>query len=288
MHHTSPIIAVTGAAGQLGHALQQQAPADTHVHFLYTDLPDLDICSLEDVRRYVAAHHVGVFVNAAAYTAVDRAEADEALAMRINADGIRNLAIAMNEVGGRIIHISTDYVFDGLSPRPYLETDPTHPLSAYGRTKLAGEQALQDVGVPAVIIRTAWLYSEVGNNFLRTMLRLGRERSDINVVSDQVGTPTYAPHLADAIHTILRSSFVPGIYHYSNEGVCSWYDFARKIISLAALPCRVHPIETKDYPTPAVRPAYSVLNKTKIKQTYGLEGYHWEEPILQAINRINL
>ncbi|MDR2791436.1 MAG: dTDP-4-dehydrorhamnose reductase [Tannerellaceae bacterium] len=286
MHHPFPVIAVTGAAGQLGRALQQQAPADGNACFHYTDLPDLDICSLDDVRRYVATHHIEVVINAAAYTAVDRAEADEADAMRINADGVRNLAIAMSEVGGRIIHISTDYVFDGLSPHPYLETDPTHPLSAYGRTKLAGEQALQDIGVPAVIIRTAWLYSEVGNNFLRTMLRLGRERSDINVVSDQVGTPTYAPHLADAIHTILRSPFVSGIYHYSNDGVCSWYDFARKIIQLADLPCRVHPIETKDYPTPAVRPAYSVLSKTKIKQTYGIEGHHWEEPLLQAITRI--
>jgi dTDP-4-dehydrorhamnose reductase len=281
------VVAVTGARGQLGQALQKLSADCTEFRFLFSDVDDLDICILDDVRRYAKAFHVVTFINTAAYTAVDKAESDEALAMRINANGVRNLGIAMSECGGKVLHISTDYVFDGRASRPYIETDPVNPLSAYGRTKLAGEEALRSVDVPVAIVRTAWLYSEYGNNFLRTMLRLGQNRKELGIVCDQIGTPTFAEDLAAALLAILRRPFVPGIYHFANEGVCSWYDFARKIMELAALPCRIFPIESKDYPTPAQRPTYSVLNKTKIKQIYGLNGLHWEERLCEALLRIN-
>jgi dTDP-4-dehydrorhamnose reductase len=281
------VVAVTGSCGQLGQSLQRLSAACPEFRFLFSDVADLDICSLDAVRRYVRDNHVVTFINAAAYTAVDKAESEEAVALRINADGVRNLGMAMSECGGKVIHISTDYIFDGLSSRPYVETDPVRPLSAYGRTKLAGEEALRSVDAPSAIVRTAWLYSENGNNFLRTMLRLGETRQELGIVFDQVGTPTFAEDLSAAILSMLKRPFVPGIYHFSNEGVCSWYDFARKIMELAGLSCRIHPIESKDYPTPAHRPSYSVLNKTKIKQTYGIEGMHWEERLREAITRIN-
>ena len=214
---------------------------------------------------------------------MDKAEEDEALCLRINRDAVRNLGEAAHRVGARVIHVSTDYVFDGTNYLPYVETDVTCPASVYGRTKLAGEQALQEACPDAVIIRTAWLYSEYGNNFVKTMLRLGNEKDEIRVVFDQIGSPTYAGDLAVAILTILEKaeggSFVPGIYHFSDEGVCSWYDFTVKILQLAGLKARVLPIETKDYPAKAARPHFSVLNKAKIKATYGLTVPHWEESL---------
>ncbi|MDR2968076.1 MAG: dTDP-4-dehydrorhamnose reductase, partial [Tannerellaceae bacterium] len=201
----------------------------------------------------------------------------------INAEAVKTLACAARDNGSRLIHISTDYVFDGTNHRPYGEADGTNPVSVYGQTKLAGEALLQETLADAVIVRTSWLYSETGNNFVKTMLRLGKERKELKVVFDQIGTPTYAGDLAKALLSILdrekNQGYVPGIYHFSNEGVCSWYDFARKIMELSGLPCKVIPIETKDYPTPAVRPAYSVLNKTKIKETYNLAIPHWEEAL---------
>ncbi|MDR3137968.1 MAG: dTDP-4-dehydrorhamnose reductase [Tannerellaceae bacterium] len=281
------VVAVTGAGGQLGQALKRLSATHPEFRFLFSDVADLDICSLDDVRRYAKANRVVTFINAAAYTAVDKAESEEPLALRINADGVRNLGIAMSECSGKVIHVSTDYVFDGFSSRPYVETDPCHPLSAYGRTKLAGEEALRIVDVPSAIVRTAWLYSENGSNFLRTMLRLGESRKELGVVFDQVGTPTFAEDLAAAILSMLNRPFVPGIYHFSNEGVCSWYDFARKIMELSGLPCRIHPIESKYYPTPAQRPSFTVFNKTKIKQTYNIGGLHWEERLREVISRIN-
>lgn len=276
-------VLVTGANGQLGNSLRALSRRYSSYAFLFTDVDELDICDKEAVRAYVNGNQVDYILNCAAYTAVDKAEDNEALCLRINAGAVRNLGEAASEAGARILHISTDYVFDGTAHIPYVETEPTCPVSVYGRTKLAGEEALLSVCPDAVIIRTAWLYSEYGRNFVKTMLRLGKEREEISVVFDQIGTPTYAGDLAEAMCKVLeaseRGAFQPGIYHYSNEGVCSWYDFTVKILQVAGLPCRVKPIESKDYPSPAVRPPYSVLNKKKIKAAYGLAIPHWEESL---------
>lgn len=276
-------VLVTGANGQLGNslrALSGQYPSHT---FLFTDVDGLDICDTEAVRSYVAENKVDYILNCAAYTAVDKAEDDEDVCERINTGAVRNLGEAARQAGAKVIHISTDYVFDGTAHGPYLETDPTCPVSVYGRTKLAGEEALLAACPDAVIIRTAWLYSEYGHNFVKTMLRLGKEREEIAVVFDQVGTPTYAGDLAQAMLSVLEAdendSFQPGIYHFSNEGVCSWYDFTVKILQIAGLACRVKPIESRDYPSRAIRPPYSVLNKRKIKAVYGLAIPHWEESL---------
>ncbi len=283
-------IVVTGSNGQLGRAIRQLAGAHPSFHFHFTDIDELDITDKQAVTAYMQAHSIGYVLNCAAYTDVNKAESDEATARRVNADAVCVLGEAAAATGAKVIHVSTDYVFDGTHCLPYRETDPTCPASAYGRTKLEGEQRLLSVCAQAVIIRTAWLYSEWGNNFVKTMIRLGGEREELRVVFDQVGTPTYAGDLAAAMLAVLESAangrFVPGIYHYSNEGVCSWYDFTVKILSLAGLACRVLPIETKDYPTPAVRPAFSVLNKAKIKETYQVAVPHWEESLKAVINRL--
>ena len=283
-------VLVTGANGQLGHSLQARAKDYPAFAFHFTDVDTLDLCDAEAVRRYVVNNRVSYILNCAAYTAVDKAESNEALCVRINSDAVRNLGEAAQEVGAKVIHISTDYVFDETSCRPYVETDPTCPISVYGRTKLAGEEALRMVCPDAVIIRTAWLYSEYGNNFVKTVLRLGAERDELRFIFDQVGTPTYAGDLADAMLAIVAQAeqghFVSGIYHFTNEGVCSWYDFTVKILQLAQLPKRVIPIETKDYPTPAARPHYSVLNKGKIKATYGLTIPHWEVSLQDCLRQL--
>ena len=283
-------VLVTGANGQLGHSLQARAKDYPAFAFHFTDVDTLDLCDAEAVRRYVVNNRVSYILNCAAYTAVDKAESNEALCARINSDAVRNLGEAAQEIGAKVIHISTDYVFDVTSCRPYVETDPTCPISVYGRTKLAGEEALRMVCPDAVIIRTAWLYSEYGNNFVKTVLRLGAERDELRFIFDQVGTPTYAGDLADAMLAIVAQAeqghFVPGIYHFTNEGVCSWYDFTVKILQLAQLPKRVIPIETKDYPTPAARPHYSVLNKGKIKATYGLTIPHWEVSLQDCLRQL--
>lgn len=276
-------VLVTGAGGQLGSSLRRLANEKGGGRFLFTDVDSLDICDGEAVRAYFEKENVGYILNCAAYTAVDKAEDNEALCAKINTDAVRNLGLAASAVGAKVIHVSTDYVFDGTNCRPYVETDPTHPVSVYGRTKLAGEQALQEVCPDAVIIRTAWLYSEYGANFVKTMLRLGGEREEIKVVFDQVGTPTYAGDLACAMWHIREAGregrFIPGVYHFSGEGVCSWYDFTVKIMQWAGLPGRVVPIESGEYPARAPRPHYSVLNKSKIKRTYGVAIPHWEESL---------
>ena len=257
-------------------------------HFLFTDADTLDIRDKEAVRAFVREHGVRYILNCAAYTAVDKAETDEALCACINRDAVRNLGEVAREAGARVFHVSTDYVFDGTQCRPYVESDPTCPVSVYGRTKLAGEQALMEVCPDSVIIRTAWLYSEYGHNFMKTVLKLGREREELRFIFDQVGTPTYAGDLASAMLNLLTQAeegrFVPGIYHFSNEGVCSWYDFTIAILRLAGIQTRVVPIETEDYPTPAHRPHYSVLNKGKIKRVYGLEIPHWESSLAACMN----
>ncbi|MDR2918522.1 MAG: dTDP-4-dehydrorhamnose reductase [Tannerella sp.] len=282
-------ILITGANGQLGSAIQKLAPHYPDYTFHFTDIDTLDILNKELISDFVRTNQIQYIVNCAAYTAVDKAEDNADSAMRINCDAVRNIGEVAKAHHANVIHISTDYVFDGTGNRPYREDDPVNPTSVYGSTKLAGEKILQQICPESVIIRTAWLYSEYGANFVKTMIRLGKERSDLNVVSDQIGTPTYAGDLADAIITVLNHLvFTPGIYHFSNEGVCSWYDFASAIIKQTQLDCRVHPISTKEYPTPAKRPAYSVLDKTKIKQVYDITIPEWETSLDICLQNLQL
>lgn len=276
-------VLVTGANGQLGRSIRRKAGSHTSFNFLFTDVDTLDLCNKDAVQSYLKENQIHYILNCAAYTAVDKAEDNEALCGLINCGAIRDLGEAAQAVGAKVIHVSTDYVFDGTNHLPYVETDRTCPASVYGRTKLAGEIALCEVCPDAVVIRTSWLYSEYGNNFVKTMLRLGNERDELRVVFDQVGTPTYAGDLADTMLVILEKDttdiWIPGIYHFSNEGVCSWYDFTVKILQLSDISCRVLPIESKDYPAKAARPPFSVLNKTKIKSTYTCIIPHWEESL---------
>ncbi|MDR1259507.1 MAG: dTDP-4-dehydrorhamnose reductase [Tannerellaceae bacterium] len=288
-------ILITGADGQLGRTLQQYVKARGgrgELRYLFTDVDTLDICSKDDLTAYVQAHgDVSYLINCAAYTAVDKAEDNETACLRLNSEAVRNIGEVAAASGFRVIHISTDYVFDGTNSMPYVETDYTCPVSVYGRSKQMGEMMLRAVCPESLIIRTSWLYSWFGNNFVSTMLRLGRENKEIRVVFDQVGAPTWAGDLAGAIFSVIERAgadgFRPGIYHYSDEGVCSWYDFALKIFQIAGIDCRVIPIDTKDYPTRASRPQYSVLNKKKIKQTYGLTIPHWEESLRFCLKKLN-
>lgn len=269
---------ITGSNGQLGSELKKRLP-----DAMFADVADLDITDSQAVFEYVKSHKIDTIINCAAYTAVDKAEDDEVSAHKINAEGPANLAAT----GAKIVHISTDYVFDGLAHKPYTPEDTPHPVSVYGRTKLAGEQAVLRLAESAVIIRTAWLYSAFGNNFVKTMCRLGREKEALNVVNDQVGTPTYAFDLAQAIVKILPQIKPEnkGIYHFSNEGVCSWYDFATEIMALSDLNCQVHPIPSDAYPTRAKRPYYSVLNKQKIRNIFGVETPHWKESLVKCLKQ---
>lgn len=269
---------ITGCNGQLGTELKKLLP-----DAICADVDVLDITDLAAVKKFVADNAVGTIINCAAYTAVDKAEDDKELAKKINEDGPRNLALS----GAKIIHISTDYVFDGHNYKPYQPEDETHPLSVYGVTKRAGELAVLENAKEAVIIRTAWLYSNYGNNFVKTMRRLGHEKSEINVVADQIGSPTFAGDLAKAIVTILpqMNEQNKGIYHYTNEGVCSWYDFACEIMSLSGLNCNINPIPSSAYPTKAVRPFYSVLSKEKIKSTFKINIPHWKESLKKCLSQ---
>ena len=278
-------ILVTGANGQLGtemrNILEKECPGIT----LYTDIADLDLTDAKAVELYVVKNEVTHIVNCAAYTAVDKAEEDKALCAAVNVDAVKNIANAADSVGAKVIHISTDYVFDGTAHRPYRESDKVNPVSQYGTTKRAGETALIALAPDSIIIRTSWLYSPYGKNFVKTMISLGTERSELKVVSDQIGTPTYAADLALAIYKILMShQWVEGIYHYSNEGACSWYDFTKAIHRIAGIKdCEVKPIPTEDYPTAATRPYYSILDKSLIRATYGVETPHWEESLQKCI-----
>lgn len=283
-------ILVTGANGQLGNSIRVLAGQYSQYNFLFTDVDTLDITDPAAVKAAVKDNQVNYIINCAAYTAVDKAEENEELCRRLNSFAVCVLGEAAREAGAKMIHVSTDYVFSGTGYCPYKETDGTRPVSVYGRTKLAGEEGLMEVCPDAVIIRTAWLYSEFGSNFVKTVLRLGKERDELGFVFDQVGTPTYAGDLAAAILSVVtadeKGAFVPGIYHYSNEGVCSWYDFTVKILQIAGIDCRIRPIETKDYPTKAVRPPYSVLNKNKIKETYGVAIPHWEASLRVCMGKL--
>lgn len=271
---------VVGANGQLGSELRLLLGDKAE----YVDRNELDITDKQAVLNFVKPEKYEAVINCAAYTAVDKAEDEPEIAGKINRDGPANLALT----GVPLVHVSTDYVFDGQNCVPYTENDGANPRSVYGVTKLAGEQAVLAVADTAVIIRTAWLYSEFGNNFVKTMRRLGAERDSLNVVFDQAGTPTYAKDLAQAIVDILPqlSPEVKGVYHFSNEGVCSWYDFALAIMQKSGLSCKVNPIESSRYPTKALRPSYSVLNKGKIKKTFGIEIRHWEAALDECINNL--
>lgn len=280
-------ILITGCNGQLGNELQLLEKNYPNHQWLNTDVEELDITNQLAVNQFVAENKVDGIINCAAYTAVDKAESDRQLATALNTEAPAYLAAAIEKRGGWLLHISTDYVFDGTNHTPYVETDTPCPDSVYGSTKLAGEMGVMKFCRKTMIIRTGWLYSTFGNNFVKTMLRLGRERDKLGVVFDQVGTPTYAHDLAQAIMTAIEQGVKPGIFHFSDEGVCSWYDFAKAIHRMAGINrCQVSPLHTEEYPTPASRPHYSVLDKTKIKQTYGIVIPQWEESLQKCLERM--
>ena len=277
-------ILVTGSNGQLGNEIRVASAAFTNFNYIFTDVAELDICNKQALESFVVENDVDAILNCAAYTAVDKAEDDVDLCYRINRDAVRNIAEVALAHDLKVVHVSTDYVFDGTSHFPLTEDMPTAALGVYGKSKLAGENELITICPSAVVIRTSWLYSSFGGNFVKTMIKLGTERDALNVIFDQVGTPTYAADLAVAILKVLSAEkFVSGLYHYSNEGVCSWYDFTKKIHKLAGVTCTVKPIETKEYPTRTPRPHYSVLNKSKIKATYGIEIPYWEDSLEKCI-----
>ncbi len=277
-------ILITGSNGQLGNEMQEASKRYNSFNYLFTDVAELDICNMSALEAYVVENNVNIIVNCAAYTAVDKAEDDQELCYKINCDAVRNIGEVAAKNKLKVIHVSTDYVFDGTNYIPYTEDMPVCPISVYGKSKLDGEKALMDVCNQTVIIRTSWLYSSFGGNFVKTMIKLGTERNTLNVIFDQIGTPTYAADLANSIlQIIIAEKFITGIYHYSNEGVCSWYDFTKTIHRIAGIDCIVLPIETKDYPTRTPRPHYSVLNKSKIKSTYGISIPYWEESLEKCI-----
>jgi dTDP-4-dehydrorhamnose reductase len=283
-------VLVTGSKGQLGTEIKNQAKDYPGFSFIYTDVDELDLTDKDAVNRFFSEHPFDFCINCAAYTAVDKAEDDRQLSRLINVTAVDYLATACATAGTFLVHISTDYVFDGKNHKPYTETDATAPQSFYGLTKLEGEEVVKKQMTDALIIRTSWLYSAYGNNFVKTMLRLGNEREMLGVVSDQVGTPTHAGDLAKAILDILSAGKpLQGveIYHYSNEGVISWYDFAKAVMSESGLSCKINPIESKDFPTKAKRPFYSVLSKTKIKETFGLEIPYWLDSLKKVLKQLN-
>lgn len=285
-------VLVTGANGQLGSELkvlvsEQHPMSDTlYPQFRFTDRETLDITNAAEVKSFIEDNSIDTIINCAAYTAVDRAEEDVVTVDTVNHLAVKNLAQIAKEKNIKLIHVSTDYVFNGKNFRPYVETDPTDPQGVYGTTKLAGEKALQAINPKnSIIIRTSWVYSSYGANFVKTMLRLGKERDELGVIFDQVGTPTYARDLAETILEILPkiANEQVEVYHYSNEGVCSWYDFAKAIFELSNIKCNVKPIETKEYPTPATRPHYSLLNKAKIKSEYSIAISYWRESLVECL-----
>lgn len=280
-------ILITGCNGQLGNEMQLLEKQNPQHTYFNTDVQELDITDQQAVEQFVAENAIDGIVNCAAFTAVDKAESSQELCDLLNRVAPGYLAGAVERRGGWFIQISTDYVFDGTNHTPYAETDPVCPNSIYGRTKLAGEQAAREACQRTMVIRTAWLYSTFGNNFVKTMIRLGKEKTELGVIFDQIGTPTYAADLATAIFAAINQGVQPGVYHFSNEGCISWYDFTKAIHRLAGITtCKVRPLHTAEYPTPAARPHYSVLDKTKIKKTYGIEIPYWEESLAQCIAKL--
>jgi dTDP-4-dehydrorhamnose reductase len=287
-----PKIFVTGANGQLGKELKQISSQYPQFEFIFLSKEDLPIHHFEIVRAYLKVHKPFYLINCAAYTAVDRAEQEKDLAMQVNGEAPGVLAAGCNENGCRFIHISTDYVFDGTATQPYKEEAITNPQSVYGLSKLEGEKQILQFNPSAIIIRTSWVYSEFGKNFVKTMMKLMSEKNEINVVSDQLGSPTYAADLAEVILQIIQelthySSLTHGgIYHFSNDGAISWYDFAVEIKRLIGADCKVNPIPTTAYPTPAKRPAYSVLDKTKIQNQFGIPLKDWKNSLAVCVEKI--
>ena len=280
-------ILITGCNGQLGNEMQLLQQANSQHTFFNTDVADLDITDAQAFSAFVNEHEIDGIVNCAAYTAVDRAESNEELCTILNAKAPAYLAEAIESRKGFLVQISTDYVFDGTKHTPYTETDTTCPDSVYGRTKLAGEEACMTRCHRTMIIRTAWLYSTFGNNFVKTMIKLGQTKDRLGVIFDQIGTPNYARDLAATIMTAINQGIIPGIYHFSNEGVISWYDFTKAIHRIAGIQgCKVSPLHTEEYPTPAHRPHYSVLDKTKIKNTYNIDIPYWEESLEECIKKL--
>ena len=280
-------ILITGCNGQLGNEMQLLEKENPQHTFFNTDVAELDITDQQAIEDFVENNAIDGIVNCAAYTAVDKAETNKELCTSLNTVAPAYLAAAVEKRGGWIVQVSTDYVFNGKGHLPYLEDDIPSPDSVYGSTKLAGELGVSKFCKRAMIIRTAWLYSTFGNNFVKTMIRLGKEKQELGVIFDQIGTPTYAADLAAAIMTAINKGIVPGVYHFSNEGVISWYDFTKAIHRIAGITtCHVRPLHTSEYPTPANRPAYSVLDKTKIKKTYGIEIPYWEESLEKCIKKL--
>ena len=284
---------ITGSNGQLGSEIKECASEYENLEFIFKDLPELDICDTETLTTIITDQDINVVINCAGYTSVDKAEEEEQIAQKVNSEGVLNLVDALKKVDGKLIHISTDYVFDGNHSQPYKESDPVSPVGVYGKTKRAGELAVLNSSIDAIVIRTSWLYSMYGNNFVKTMLRIGNNKKSIQVVSDQLGTPTYAKDLAKTCLDILSDAGSTNIskkgslYHYSNEGVTSWYDFATAIMEIGNIDCKVIPIETKDYPTQARRPMYSVLDKSKIKSDFKVTIPHWRDSLANCIKKIN-
>ena len=286
-------ILVTGSNGQLGSEIKDLAANYADFNCYFTDSIDLDICNSGTLEHYIKDNKIEAVINCAAYTAVDKAEQEAELAKKVNSEGVLNLVNALSKVNGKLIHISTDYVFDGNSFLPYKEADEVNPIGVYGNTKRCGELAVINGTIDGIVIRTSWLYSAYGNNFVKTMLRLGNDRDELGVIFDQAGTPTNASDLAKTCIDILayksqsKISARGKIYHFSNEGVASWYDFARAIMELGKVDCKVKPIESKDYPTPAKRPHFSVLNKTKIKTDFEVEIPYWRDSLAVCVSKLN-
>ena len=277
-------ILVTGSNGQLGSEMVALQPQETHHQWFNLDINELDITDKNAVEQFVINNKIDGIINCAAYTNVDKAEEDVALCYKVNRDAPQYLAQAIEKVGGFIIHISTDYVFDGTNNIPYAEQDKPNPVTIYGKSKIEGEQYVCESCKQHIIIRTAWVYSSYGKNFVKTMIKLGKEKPNLGVIFDQVGSPTYARDLAKTIITIVNQGIIPGIYNFSNEGVISWYDFTKNIHQLANITsCKVAPIHTADYPTLAQRPHFSVLDKTKIKNTYNIEIPYWRDSLEECI-----
>jgi len=285
------VVLVTGANGQLGQSIKSIANKYPTIQFVYTDFYEMDITNIESCTNAFLKYQPQFCINTAAYTAVDKAESEPEKAHLINGLGSENLAKVCKENDTILLHISTDFIFDGTSKKPYLESDLPNPQSVYGQTKLEGEIAIQNTWEKHFIIRTSWVYSQFGANFMKTMLRLASERDSLSVVSDQIGTPTNAVDLAEVLLTIVKSPITHhpssfGIYNFSNEGVCSWYDFAAAIFHQKELKIDLTPIPTSAYPTPASRPAYSVLDKTKIKNTFNIEVNEWKTSLVRGINQL--
>lgn len=281
-------VLVAGGYGQLGQELQLVAPEFGGLRFVFARHADLDITQPQSIERAMGAIAPRYVVNCAAYTAVDAAESDEPRAMLVNGRAPALLAEACVRHNAQLLHLSSDYVFDGMASSPYTEEAPAAPLSAYGRSKLEGERAAMGAGV-ALVLRTSWLYSPFGGNFVKTMLRLSANRPEIAVVADQLGSPTYAHDLAWAIASIVASGhFRPGLFHYANRGMCSWYDLAREVVRLASRQCRIRAITTEQYPTPAVRPRYSVLSTSKLRETFDLDIPHWADSLSHCLKRLGV